>query len=92
MYGFPIWNLQGTKGIIRNRKSKIRHHNGQTKKDKRTKNSLQNITQKTKDRATRIPLNIGGQTGEAVYVTAKRQEQHMIWKWCLTPVYVTKYK
>jgi len=27
-----------------------------TKKDKRTNNDLQNITQKSKDRATRIPL------------------------------------
>jgi hypothetical protein len=29
-------------------------------KDKRTNNDLQNIIQKTKDRATRIPLKTGG--------------------------------
>jgi hypothetical protein len=35
------------------RKSKKeRQHNGQKKKEKRTNNDLQNITQKTKDRAT----------------------------------------
>jgi hypothetical protein len=32
---------------------KDRQYNGQKKKDKRTNNDLQNITQKTKDRATR---------------------------------------
>jgi hypothetical protein len=31
-------------------------YNGQMKKDKRTHNDLQNITQKTKNRATRTPL------------------------------------
>ena len=31
---------------------KDRKYNGQKKKDKRTNNDLQNITQKTKDRAT----------------------------------------
>jgi hypothetical protein len=30
------------------------------KKDKRTNNDLQNITQKTKDRATRSPIKTGG--------------------------------
>ena len=35
-------------------KKKDRQHNGQKKKDKRTNNDLQNITQKIKDRATRI--------------------------------------
>ena len=30
------------------------------KKDKRKKNYLQNITEKTKDRATHIPLKTGG--------------------------------
>jgi len=46
-----------TKGVIKIRKSnKDRQHNGQKKKDKRTNNDLQNITHKTKDRVTRIPL------------------------------------
>jgi len=31
------------------------------KKDKRTNNDLQNITQKTKDRVTRTPLKTGGE-------------------------------
>ena len=35
---------------------KDRQNNGQKKKDKRTKNDLQNITHYTKDRVTRIPL------------------------------------
>jgi hypothetical protein len=35
-----------------------RQHNGQKNKDKRRNNDLQNITQKTKDRATRKPLNM----------------------------------
>ena len=30
-------------------------------KEKRTNNDLQNTTQKTKDRATRSPLNTGGE-------------------------------
>jgi len=32
-----------------------RQYNGQNKKDKRTNNNLQNTTQSTKDRGTRIP-------------------------------------
>ena len=39
--------FEDTKGVIRNRKSKNRKHNGQKKKD------LQHIAQKTTDRATR---------------------------------------
>jgi len=42
--------LKDTKGVIRGRKSTDRQHNGQTKKDKRTNNSLQIITQKHKHR------------------------------------------
>jgi hypothetical protein len=34
------------------KKKKDRQHNGQKKKDRMTNNGLQNITQKTKDRAT----------------------------------------
>ena len=40
-------------------KKKDRQHNGQKKKDKRINNDLQNITYKTKDRATRTPLKSG---------------------------------
>ena len=48
-----------TKWVMRSRKSnKNRQHNGQKNKDKRRNNDLQNITQKTKDRATRKPLNM----------------------------------
>ena len=44
------------KGVIRIRKSKDRQCNGQKeKKDKRINNNLQNITQKTKDRAKQTP-------------------------------------
>jgi len=46
--------FEDTKGIIRFRKSKKdKQANGQKKS---TNNDLQNITQKTKDRATRTPL------------------------------------
>jgi hypothetical protein len=48
---------EDTKGVIRIRKSKDRKHNGQKKKDKRTTNDLQNITQWTKDWVTRTPQN-----------------------------------
>ena len=52
--------LEDTKGIIRIRKSKKnRKHNVHKKKDKRINNDLQNITHRTKDRVTRIPLQTG---------------------------------
>ena len=55
--------LEDTKGIIRIRKSKKdTQHNGQKKKYKRTNNNLQNIHIKTKDRVTRTPLKIGGES------------------------------
>ena len=41
--------FEDSKEVIRNRASKHRQYNGQKKKDKRTNNDLQNITQKTKD-------------------------------------------
>jgi tRNA A-37 threonylcarbamoyl transferase component Bud32 len=48
--------FEDTKLVIRFRKSKKnRQHNDQTKNEKRTNNDLQNITQKTKDLATRTP-------------------------------------
>ena len=57
-----------TKGIIKickskkdrqhnGQKKKNRQHNGQKKNDKRISNGLQDITQKTKDRATRTLLS-----------------------------------
>jgi hypothetical protein len=45
---------------MRNSK-KDREHNGQKQNNKRKNNVLQNITHKTKDRATRTPLKIGGE-------------------------------
>ena len=55
---------------------KDRQHNDQKKKDKRTNNDLQNITQKSKDRAPQTPVktevNSGAPEGLAVpapYVT-----------------------
>jgi hypothetical protein len=48
-------------GEIRSRNSKDRQCNVQQKKDKRTNNYLQHITEKTKDRATRTPLKTGAE-------------------------------
>jgi hypothetical protein len=49
------------KGVIRSRKSeKDRQRNGQSKNNKMINNDTQNTIQKTKDRATRTPLNTGG--------------------------------
>ena len=48
-------SLKISKGVIRICKSTDRQHNGQMKKDKITNNDLQNTTQKTRDRAKRIP-------------------------------------
>ena len=53
--------FEDTKGVIRIRTSKDRQHNGQKKKEKKTNNDLQNITQKTKDRVTQTPLKTGGE-------------------------------
>jgi hypothetical protein len=48
--------FENTKGVSRSRKSKDRPYTGQKKQDKGTNNDLQNITWKTKDRATRTLL------------------------------------
>ena len=61
-----VWyeELEDTKDVIRSRKSKKdRQHNDQTKKDNRTNNDLQNITHKTKDPVTRIPIKTGVNSG-----------------------------
>jgi len=42
--------------IFRSHKSKNRQHNGPMKKDKKTNNDLQNITENTQDRETRTVL------------------------------------
>ena len=43
--------------VIRSRKSKkVRQHNGQKKKDKRTNNDLPNRIRKTKDRVTQLKV------------------------------------
>jgi hypothetical protein len=69
-------------------------------KRKRRNNDLQIITQKTKDKATRIPLKTGGElrcsrrvssscsTCDTCHVTVERHEHHLLWKWCWTSVYV----
>jgi len=55
--------FEDTKGVIKNCKSKRdRQYNGQRKKNKKTNNDLQNITQKTKDWATRSPQKTRGWT------------------------------
>jgi hypothetical protein len=46
--------FEDTKGVIRRRKWTDKQNNDQ--KNKRTNNDLQNITQKTHDRATRTSL------------------------------------
>jgi hypothetical protein len=57
---FNIRRFGDVKRLIRSRKlKKDRQQSGQEKKDKRTNNDLQNITQKTKDQATRTPLKTG---------------------------------
>ena len=68
-----------------------------SKKAKRTNSDLQNITQKTKDRAARTPLKTGCTTdGLAVPdphvtpVTVKQHEHNLIWKSCCTPVCINK--
>jgi hypothetical protein len=51
--------FEDIKGVIRIRKSKKdRQHNGQKKKDKRTKQRPIKHTHKTKDRVTRTPLYV----------------------------------
>jgi hypothetical protein len=45
-------NFEGTKGVIRSRKSKGRQFNDQKKKDRWTNNVLQNTTHKTNDRSS----------------------------------------
>jgi len=42
--------FEDTKGVLRIRQSKDRQHNGQMKKNKRTKNDLQHNTHTTNDR------------------------------------------
>jgi hypothetical protein len=56
-----VWTYQ--REVIRIRKSKDKQHNGQKKKNKRTNNDLQNITQISKDRITRTPLKHGVNKG-----------------------------
>ena len=58
--GCSVEEFEDTKGIIRICKSKDRQHNGQSKNNKMINNDLQNITQKTKDRATQISLKTWG--------------------------------
>ena len=52
--------LKIPKSVIRSRKSKDRHYNGQKKKDKRTNNDPQNITQKIEDRKKMKPTKKRG--------------------------------
>jgi hypothetical protein len=58
-YSFLLESL----GVIRIRNSKNRQHNGQKKQGKRTNNDLQCTTQKTRDPATPILLNIRVKSG-----------------------------
>ena len=49
-------------------------------KRKRTNNDLQNITQKTKDRATQTPLKTGGEFGciSILYTVCKKNVFEMV--------------
>jgi len=49
-------NYTNNKNSFFRGEKKDRQYDGQKKKDKRTNNNLQNIKQKTKDRATRTSL------------------------------------
>jgi hypothetical protein len=66
--GAKTWSywqdVEDTKGGITIGKSKKnRKHNDQKKRDKKTNNDQQNITQKTKDRVTRNPVKTGVELG-----------------------------
>jgi len=73
-------------------------------KRKIANNGLQNIIQKTNDQATRTPLKDDGELGssrrfsssffmcDTCRVTVKLHEHHLVWKSCLIPVHVNKYK
>ena len=50
----PYEKFEYTKGVIRNRKSKNRQYNGQTEKDKRTNNDLQNTNYTENHRLSNI--------------------------------------
>ena len=56
MISYMQKEFEDTKGVIRIRKSKVRQHNGQKKKGKRTNNDLQ-----TEDRVTLTLLTNGGE-------------------------------
>ena len=49
--------------VISSHQSKDRQHNGQMNKGERTNKDLQNITQKSKDRATQTSLKTGVNSG-----------------------------
>ena len=52
-------SLKRPKEVIRiHKQKKSRKLNGQNKKDNRTNNDLQNITQKTKDQAIGTPITV----------------------------------
>ena len=55
--------FEDLKGVIGSRKSQKDKQYTRSVNRKRTSNNVQNITQKTKDRATRIPLNTVASSG-----------------------------
>ena len=55
--------MDQTRGVIRCCIYQNRKHNGKKTKDKMTNNDLINITQKTKDQATRTQLKPGMNAG-----------------------------
>jgi hypothetical protein len=76
--------VEGTKGIMKKRKSKTDiYYNDHKKKDKRTNNDMQNITQKTKDWATRNPFKPCLEES----VILREQTLTLLSIWLGTPVY-----
>ena len=55
-----VTKFEDSKWVIRSRKSKKDRQYNDHAKGQRTNKDQQNIAQKTKDRATRTPLKIGG--------------------------------
>jgi len=58
---YLLWRLSATKVWRYQSEATIEGQTIQWQTDKMTNNNLPNTTQKTKDRATRTPLNIGGE-------------------------------
>jgi hypothetical protein len=80
LFGSDVFqtSLKILKGVIKScNTKKERQYNGQKKKNKRTNNNSQNITQKTKDRATWIPLK----TGNELKCVLRKDRHFLLYIW-----------